>query len=199
MSNMYCQPELDDLWDLWAFDQNIGKENVDITLLSFRKYVRDQLKTFIPSRLDESVAMYIELSRFIFSKKRRPFSIDGSLGDWFNNEVQNNSLPNKFVRKWFSNFDFVREYKEFVLVFGREPGLMIQTDKKNEIGTKNGGFFASYELKLARWADEVRRCEREGKLILSRKRQIVDELGDDFSWDFVVDTRKDAGKKRVKR
>lgn len=193
------QPELDELWDLWSFDKRLTKDTINSLVTQFRKEVCRQLNTFKPSHINSDIRMHFELVKFMNSNKGRPFIGDGQLGEWFTTQLQNNLIPNSIVKRWFRNLDYLKEYKEFVFVYGRSPHIKTVYDVDGVIGVKNGGVFGNYERKLAHWADDVRYCDSQGRLLESKKRQILDELGDEFSWDFVVDTSETRRGKRFKR
>lgn len=191
-STIDVQPELDALWHKWSKGANIDKYNINRMLNVFNAEIRRKFKEFVPTELASSnLRQQIELTKHIQRYKDRPF--DGPLGEWFEEQLRTNALPDALVNKWFARFNYVREYKEFVYVCEREPVIKPLADTNGRVGSIDGSIFAKYEHKLATWARDVRKCAAKGRLLESKRREIIDQLGDRFTWDFGVDV---SGKKR---
>ena len=196
------QEIINKLFQDWLDTKNIYNNDLMI-LKGYKKFLAEmnkQFRTIKPIQLKTpEISKQFKIIKWIKNKSERPYSWDGELGLWFNDRLQTNNLPRGIIELWHTKFNFLNEYKEWVLKNGIEPTLKDFNDPNNCLGIKGGGELSKLEGKLARWANQIKEANISGQLTEGKYREIDERLGTMFNWSCIIDTiknKKDNFKKR---
>ena len=173
-------PEIDSLWEKWSSGMSVNEKNVVQIFDSFKRETINLIKeVIVPTELHTlGLTFVIDTTKFMNKNRSRPFN--GPLGQEFTRRLFSGTLPDPIVKRWFSNFDYIREYKEFIKEYGTEPNLNRQNS-----GNK---LFSKYEVMLTEWANDMRNNYQNERLTEEERIRIDNELGSDsFNWSFVLD------------